>query len=75
MLKRKGKAMPQKDQGQVEDHFGRPIQHAEHLTWVDHLKAGFQPSGEQANYLQNQAYMRKKMADDEARSRGSASVD
>ncbi len=42
-----------------EQHFGQTIKNAEHLTWSDHLRAGFQGAGNQGDYLQQMANQRK----------------
>jgi hypothetical protein len=40
---------------------------AKHLTWVDQIKSGFQPPEERADYLANQANMRAREAEEEAK--------
>ena len=40
---------------------------AKHLTWVDDIKAGFQPANEREDYLARQAAIRAQEAAEEAK--------
>lgn len=54
------------------DYEKKAGKNAKYLTWVDHLKGGFQPTAERENYLAEQARKRADEAAEEARRKAAA---